>query len=38
MRMFQVVGDEEVFKFIKSHAEPLVDTFNSTLRRFLPIS
>jgi negative regulator of replication initiation len=36
--MFQVEVDEEVFQFIKGHAEPLVDTFNSTLRRFLPIS
>jgi negative regulator of replication initiation len=38
MRMHQVEVDEEVFQFIKGQAEPLVDTFNSTLRRLLAIS
>ena len=38
MRMYQVEVDEEVYQFIKTHAEPLVDTFNSTLRRLLPLS
>ena len=38
IRMHQVEIDDEVYKFIKDHAEPLVDTFNSTLRRFLPIA
>jgi len=38
MRMYQVEVDDEVFHFIKAHAEPLVDTFNSTLRRLLPLS
>lgn len=37
MRMYQVEVDEEVFQFIKDHAEPLMDTFNSTLRRLLPL-
>jgi hypothetical protein len=35
MRFHQVEIDEDVFKFVKLHAEPLVDTFNSTLRRLL---
>jgi hypothetical protein len=38
MRMYKVEVDEEVFQFIKDNAEPLVDTFNSTLRRLLPLS
>ncbi len=33
MRFHTVQVDEEVFKYIKNHAEPLVDDFNSTLRR-----
>ena len=37
MRFQQVEIDEEVFQFVKRHAEPLVDTFNSTLRRLLPL-
>ncbi len=37
MCMHQVEVDEEVFSFVKAHAEPLVDTFNSTLRRLLPL-
>jgi len=37
MRMYQVEVDEEVFQFVKGHAEPLVDTFNSALRRQLPL-
>jgi negative regulator of replication initiation len=37
MRMYQVEVDEEVFQFVKAHAEPLVDTFNSALRRQLPL-
>jgi negative regulator of replication initiation len=38
MRYHQVEIDEEVFQFVKGHAEPLVDTFNSALRRLLPLS
>lgn len=38
MRMYQVEVDDEVFQYVKAHAEPLVDTFNSTLRRLLPIT
>jgi len=38
MRMYQVEVDEEVFQFVKAHAEPLVDTFNSALRRLLPVT
>lgn len=37
MRMRQVEVDDEVFSFVKSHAEPLVDNFNSALRRLLPL-
>ena len=38
MRYHQVDVDAEVFQFVKGHAEPLVDTFNSALRRLLPLS
>lgn len=38
MRYFKVDVDEEVYEFVKGHAEPLVDTFNSALRRLLPLS
>ena len=37
MRTYQVEVDDEVFSFVKGHAEPLVDTFNSALRRLLPL-
>lgn len=37
MRMHHVEVDDEVFSFVKAHAEPLVDTFNSSLRRLLPL-
>lgn len=37
MRMHEVEVDDEVFSFVKEHAEPLVDDFNSALRRLLPI-
>lgn len=37
MRMYKVEVDDEVFQFVKTHAEPLVDTFNSALRRLLPL-
>lgn len=37
MRTHQVEVDEEVFSFVKGHAEPLVDNFNSALRRLLPL-
>lgn len=37
MRLHQVEVDDEVFQFVKRHAEPLVDTFNSALRRLLPL-
>jgi negative regulator of replication initiation len=35
MRFHQVEVDDDIFQFVKTHAEPLVDTFNSTLRRLL---
>lgn len=35
MKFHKVEVDEDVFQFVKSHAEPLVDTFNSALRRLL---
>lgn len=38
MRFHQVEVDDDIFEFVKAHAEPLVDTFNSTLRRLLPLS
>ncbi len=38
MRFHKVEVDETVFQFVKAHAEPLVDTFNSALRRLLPLS
>jgi hypothetical protein len=38
MRFHQVEVDDDVFLFVKAHAEPLVDTFNSTLRRLLLVS
>jgi hypothetical protein len=38
MRFHQVEVDNDVFQFVKTHAEPLVDTFNSALRRLLPLS
>ena len=37
MRMHQVEVDDEVFSLVKAHAEPLADTFNSALRRLLPL-
>ena len=38
MRFHQVEVDDDVFQFVKTHSEPLVDTFNSTLRRLLTLS
>ena len=38
MRFHRVEVDDDVFQFVKTHAEPLVDTFNSALRRLLPLS
>lgn len=38
MRTHQVEVDDEIFAFVKSHSEPLVDTFNSSLRRLLPLT
>lgn len=38
MTTHQVEVDDEVFAFVKSHAEPLVDNFNSSLRRLLPLT
>jgi len=35
MSFHQVEVDDDVFEFVKKHAEPLVDTFNSVLRRLL---
>lgn len=36
-RMYQIEVDEEVYNFLKQHAEPFEDTPNSVLRRFLPL-
>jgi hypothetical protein len=38
MRAHQVQVDNEVFEFVKSNAEPLVDDFNSALRRLLSLN
>jgi hypothetical protein len=38
MRFHQVEVDDDIFQLVKAHAEPLVDTFNSALRRLLPLS
>ena len=38
MNTHQVHVDDEVFQFVKTHAEPLVDDFNSTLRRLLALT
>jgi hypothetical protein len=38
MRSYQVQVDDDVFQFVKAHAEPLVDDFNSALRRLLPLT
>ena len=35
MKNHQVEVDEEVFQFVKKHAEPLVDSFNTAIRRLL---
>lgn len=37
MRSHNVEVDDDVFAFVKEHAEPLVDNFSSTLRRLLNI-
>ncbi len=36
-RMYQIEVDEEIYNFLKQHAEPFKDTPNSVLRRFLPL-
>lgn len=36
-KMYQIEVDDEVYDFLKSHAEPFKDTPNSVLRRFLPL-
>lgn len=36
IKMYQIEVDEEVYNFLKQHAEPFKDTPNSVLRRFLP--
>lgn len=38
IRMYQIEVDEEVYNFLKQHAEPFKDTPNSVLRRFLPLT
>jgi hypothetical protein len=38
MRFHQVEVDEDIFQFVKMRAEPLVDTFNSVLRRLLLVN
>ncbi len=37
IKMRQIEVDEEVYNFLKHHAEPFKDTPNSVLRRFLPL-
>jgi len=37
IKMHQIEVDEEVYNFLKHHAEPFKDTPNSVLRRFLPL-
>lgn len=37
IRMHQIDVDEEVYNFLKQHAEPFKDTPNSVLRQFLPL-
>jgi hypothetical protein len=36
-RTHNVEVDDEVFRLVQDNAEPLVDTFNSALRRLLPL-
>jgi hypothetical protein len=38
MRTYQVEVDEEVFSYVQRHAEPLVDDFNSTIKRLLGLA
>lgn len=38
MRTHQVQVDNDVFEFVKANAEPLVDDFNSALRRLLSLN
>jgi negative regulator of replication initiation len=38
MKFHKVEVDSEVFQYVQAHAEPLVDTFNSALRRLLLVS
>ena len=35
MRFHKVEVDDEIFQHVKEHAEPLIDNFNSVLRRLL---
>lgn len=37
MPTHQVEVDDEIFTLVKNHAEPLVDNFNSSLRRLLQL-
>ncbi|MGE0358105.1 MAG: hypothetical protein AB7P08_14470 [Burkholderiales bacterium] len=37
MRTHQVEVDDQVFQAVQKHAEPLVDTFNTAVRRLLKI-
>lgn len=37
MEMHQVEVDDEVFQLVKKEAEPLVDTFNTAIRRLLAL-
>jgi len=38
MQNHQVEVDEELFSYVQQHAEPLVDNFNSTIKRLLGLS
>ena len=37
IRMYEIEVDEEIYDFLKKHAEPFKDTPNSVLRRYLPL-
>ncbi|MCI0352440.1 MAG: hypothetical protein L0Z53_23735 [Acidobacteriales bacterium] len=37
MKTHHVEVDEEVFQYVKRHAEPLVDSFNTAVRRLLDL-
>jgi len=38
MKSHQVEVDDDVFQYVKGHAEPLVDSFNTAVRRLLNLN